>query len=48
MPKNNTHGSVGLAVADDQLEFDSALELTRQTIVGSDRMIVCIAVLDFG
>jgi hypothetical protein len=37
-----------LAVADDQLEFDSFLELTRGTILESGRMIVGIAVLDFG
>jgi len=47
MPKNNTHGFVGLAVADDQLEFDSFLELTGGAIVERGRMIVGIALLDF-
>jgi hypothetical protein len=48
MPKNNTDGFLGLTVADDQLEFDSSFESTRGTIADSGRMIVGIAVLDFG
>ena len=42
MTKNNTDGFLGLAVADDQLEFDSFLELTRGTIE-SGRMVDGIA-----